>query len=530
MPSIFSRKSRSQAHDGHGQSAEPAGTGNIPFQQHQQQQQQLHQQQQQFLHQQQEQQLQTPHEFRNARRPSLPIHTHLQTAHPGLSTDNLNSPAVDLPYDDIPPDLLHRHPAHRAASTQPGVAGTAGAAAGAGDRPTISLVGPARRDQQHEAALFSHDNSNSDHLDKSSVEQPWPSASHDLPPKSLAKLQKKKGFFSRHQSSASTSQGNPLKQEPSLGRSVSFKNKFANSSSNNSIQQTVLEQQPEEHVLGRLQTTPQQSTSADYAPNTTSTTPTGDPPSSPTAFAPITPQTPLDQQHLNDHSYHSLQHQHHHRSGSADSFPSQVSFHIPSFREASTQPPSPVSRPSSRLVASDPWPQPRTLSRSEQLGFPPRPVSQQSSSQQSLVPHVRSSDLLVPQASSRRPSAQHTLVSDMAAIDRTGGGARQPDSQSQLPVRKDSLAAQGGQSPYPPVTQGSSFKGNISQQNLADVTGRDTPPAVPPSKLQDDLDGLDIAVLIQKHEELRTSYLSVYIYIGIRIRYANTWQRQNTSK
>ncbi|KAH8689401.1 hypothetical protein BGW36DRAFT_308784 [Talaromyces proteolyticus] len=116
----------------------------------------------------------------------------------------------------------------------------------------------------------------------------------------------------------------------------------------------------------------------------------------------------------------------------------------------------------------------------------------------------------------------------MAAIDRAGV-ARQADSQSQLPSRKDSLAAQGtqSQSPYSNVPQGSSFKTNISQQNLADPTGRETPPAISASsKLQEELENIDVAAVLQRHEELQAKYIKVKKYYFEKE--AQVTQLQNT--
>lgn len=105
----------------------------------------------------------------------------------------------------------------------------------------------------------------------------------------------------------------------------------------------------------------------------------------------------------------------------------------------------------------------------------------------------------------------------MAATDRPVGvrPTAADSATQQTPVRRDSLAAPGGQgqgqSPYPQsgTGQASNFKGNISQQNLQEQQpGRETPPSAQQSKFRDDVDGLDVAALIQKHEELRMFFSS----------------------
>jgi hypothetical protein len=108
-------------------------------------------------------------------------------------------------------------------------------------------------------------------------------------------------------------------------------------------------------------------------------------------------------------------------------------------------------------------------------------------------------------AASERPVGARPTAADSAA--------------QQTPIRRDSLAAPGGpgpgQSPYPQSggAQASNFKGNVSQQNLQDQQpGRETPPSAQQTKFRDDVEGMDVAALIQKHEELRM-FDSFFLYL-----------------
>lgn len=58
------------------------------------------------------------------------------------------------------------------------------------------------------------------------------------------------------------------------------------------------------------------------------------------------------------------------------------------------------------------------------------------------------------------------------------------------------------------LPQGASFKGDLQQQTGGDQ-GRNTPP---PMKGREDLAGLDVAALLQRHDELRmqSSLISLY--------------------
>lgn len=113
--------------------------------------------------------------------------------------------------------------------------------------------------------------------------------------------------------------------------------------------------------------------------------------------------------------------------------------------------------------------------------------------------------MLIGQTSSRRPSIHTSIdpsVSDMATSQQPMG-TRPTESQSQVPSRKDSLAAPSGQ-PYLQNAAQGSFK-NASQQNLHDMQGRETPPSAQlNSKVREELENLDVGALIMRHEELRT--------------------------
>lgn len=322
------------------------------------------------------------------------------------------------------------------------------------DRPTISLV-----THPNDPPSYQHSPSVAD--------PPWTHAntsSQDL--EKSGKLQKKKGFFSRNQSVASSNPGKQKKSDSSaLGRSHSVKHNFSQAVPQQAQQQAQQQQQQQtEHgrvasVQSSLNLSLNHSQVALNGLNSgpeTPRPPTGEqqlqPPSSPSVYDQDLPQTPLDSQAQAfrrqdwDAAHHAWQ------DGNQDSADSQMS--------------------------------------------------------------------------SRRPSE----IPDMANTDRI------IQQQIQMPARKDSLVAPGSvgqpisQVPSPNLQTappGPLFKGNSSQQNLHDMPaqGRETPPAAP-SKLREELEGLDIAALVLRHEELQAKYQKVKRYYFEKE--AQVTQLQNT--
>lgn len=442
--------------------------------------------------------------------------------------------------DDEPPEGRdHRHPAHRQLAAQ---------------QPTVSVVAPTGLNRDH--SLVHHDAPSLDaaELDQSSVEHSWsspsPRSSSHLDPEQQnhhvrqpAKL-KKKNLFAQHSSSPSSSARDKSK---GLGRSFSVKHNKPSSFAQHQQQQFVDRRRPsepylgfrQEHGVGELHSNPlmQQNTELDPTSNPSYGLQPAADPSSQHQYSHPPPHSPLEHppsiQRVNTDPLDATPFHHDRRGESGDLTPSQVSSHqhrMPSYCEE-LQPPSPLhpsfQRDPSSLShhpvhqhsnLSEPVLWHRRSPQPESSYSPARPSSQQflEPSSSPLPPQqTHHSDLMMKlQSPSRRPSQQPSNLNpqsgDMAAADRASG-LRQPqaDSSSQpQSFRRDSQAAQG-HSPYPGTPPGASFKGNSSQQNLQEhQQGRETPPSAQQSKSREDLEEVDVAALIQKHEELRMSRTS----------------------
>ncbi|ODH49936.1 hypothetical protein GX48_03882 [Paracoccidioides brasiliensis] len=143
-------------------------------------------------------------------------------------------------------------------------------------------------------------------------------------------------------------------------------------------------------------------------------------------------------------------------------------------------------------------------------------------SQQSVVPppsplhqHYQTSD----QGQQTPPAFRQTLQ-PTAAPSQSQGSMSAPEKQTghRQPADNSSHHGQGreglgsGQSQYPAnLSQGGSFKGNHSQQSLADPE-RETPPPPPHTKSREEFSDAEVRVLMQKHEELQAKYLKVKKY------------------
>ncbi|KAI9932654.1 hypothetical protein MW887_008903 [Aspergillus wentii] len=123
---------------------------------------------------------------------------------------------------------------------------------------------------------------------------------------------------------------------------------------------------------------------------------------------------------------------------------------------------------------------------------PPSPLS--SSTSQSIRPE-----------SPPQGSIPYRNSSDMAGPERQTGPPPQGQGQSQN-------SQPSGHSPYPSISQESSFKGNASQQSIQEQQGRSTPtPSTRERRDRDDGD-IDVRTLLQKHDELQAKYSKVKRY------------------
>lgn len=523
MPSFFSKKTRSQAAEG--PAGESLGSAPPPG---------PYQQQQQQFYQQQQQQYASQTGLNQSRRPSLPFITGnnfqnhpAHNSHPAgadlrygrdVLLDQQQPPPPQTPQQQQQQQQKHRHPAHH----DPHQSSIS--------RPTINLV-TGQQQIQNEPPSYQP----SPTTGTNSAERLWTatqanSTSSPEPNEKTHKLHKKKGLFSRNQS-ATTS-----RIENSVGRSASVRHTFG-------LQH---HHQTEHGRVGSLQAnTNQLAADQSSLDSETQRPPTGEQQQQPPASDQSLPQTPLDSQSSQRQELepsdrgHPLWQQS--RPDSVDSTPSQVSLQLQrqytsSYQEDAQPPPSPLHFPPPLF--------------SSQLSS----LSEQSSSRPSLGPAsltsasiTHNSDLVISQTSSRRPSVQQTNVNhpassanDMASGDRQ---QQQGGSQGQMPARRNSLAAAGqGQTQSHPQTapSGPLYKGNgSSQQNLHDLPaqGRETPPAgLPPSKLREELESLDVAALVLRHEELRTSLLSTlgilffFSWSAIQAHFSNALYRRKVSK
>ncbi|KAL1961701.1 hypothetical protein VTN77DRAFT_1305 [Rasamsonia byssochlamydoides] len=426
--------------------------------------------------------------------------------------------------DDQPPEGHdHRHPAHRAAASPQHVAPTG-----------------LNRDHNEAPSLDTAD------LDQSSAEHSWSSPSprsSRLDPeqqshhhKQPAKL-KKKNLFALHPHSSSPSSSAKDKDKDKdkdkskvLGRSFSVRHKTSPIVQHQQQQPIVDRRRPSEPYLafgqenGVGELLMQQDTDLDR--NSNSNPPYGErqyshPPRSPLEPSSTTQRVntdPLDTNHFP-----------HDQRDSSDPSPSQVSSQqhrmLPYLEEL--QPPSPL-HPHHPAHQPDAALWRRRSPLPESSSFSARPSSQQSLGPSSPLPpqQTHHSDLTVKQqTSSRRPSQQPSILNPQS-----GDMTRQPpaDSSTQAPLLRRDSQAVSGHSPYGLGTpQGSSSKGNVSQQNLQEhEQGQETPPSALQSKSRDDLDEVDVAALIQKHEELQAKYNKVKRYYFEKE--AQVQQLQNT--
>ncbi|EEA25269.1 hypothetical protein TMatcc_006509 [Talaromyces marneffei ATCC 18224] len=456
MPSFFSKKTRTQqvssagpAGESSSGSAVPPGPPPLP----------LPNDPYQILHQQQ----QSLEEFSDRifdanRRPSEPFPAHQFHGRRPHSPHSPSPAGVDLRYGRDPEDQhqqqqqQYRHPAHHNPN-QPSL-----------DRPTISIVTPSQQQQQQQQQQNQNEpqsyQQSPDRARNSIDQQQWTTSEHnpsapDLLHDSGKQQKKKKGFFSRNQTVASSNPATKqsAKKDKSLGRSASIKHSFGRDNiiqppqSSSEYGRSVTTKSTSGHSLNQNQSrSTLDNTSQQFESETSLRPPTAETPASPNRnYEPSQPHTPLENSQssqrlgadINDRGH--LVWQQHRRSESFESIPSQTS--------------------------------------------------------------------------SRRPSIHQILdssVSDMATAQQPMG-TRPSESQPQIPTRKDSLAAPSGQPHLQNALQGS-FK-NPSQQNLHDMQGRETPPsAAMNSKVREELENLDVGALIMRHEELQAKYQKVKRY------------------
>lgn len=345
MPSFFSKKTRSQQASSAGPAGEsPSGSAvplppgppppplpNDPYQ---------------LLHQQQQSLEEfSDRRFDSNRRPSEPFPAHQFHGHRPHSPHSPYPAGIDLRYGrDLPEDLhqqqQYRHPAHHNPS-QPSL-----------DRPTISLVTPPTIQQQQNPNEPPSFPQSPDRATNSIDQQQWTTSVHNTSTPDLlhdsGKLQKKKkGFFSRNQSVASSNPATKqsAKKEKSLGRSASIKHSFGRDSiiqplqSSSEYGRRVTTTSPSGHSLDQNQSrSTLDNTSQQFESETSLRPPTADTPTSPNRiYDPSQPHTPLENTQssqrlgvdINDRSHPGWQHR---RSESFESIPSQVSQMAPKHR------------------------------------------------------------------------------------------------------------------------------------------------------------------------------------------------------
>lgn len=169
---------------------------------------------------------------------------------------------------------------------------------------------------------------------------------------------------------------------------------------------------------------------------------------------------------------------HHYRTGSGESIPSQVSLNssnnnLPSQQPSTMAPPKEV-----------PSRHPAHRAALHQLGSGPPPYGPDSSSARPMASSAYDSDVSNAQTPppTRRPSVQPAQVTQQGEM--AGGSA--PATQ--------------GQGPYEVPSQGQSAQNlqETAQQNQESSSGQTS------NKRQEDIENVDVAALMRKHEELRT--------------------------
>lgn len=330
MPSFFSKKTRSQQASSAGPAGEsPSGSAvplppgppppplpNDPYQ---------------LLHQQQQSLEEfADRRFEANRRPSEPFPAHQFHGHRPHSPHSPYPAGIDLRYArKDQQQQQYRHPAHHNPS-QPSL-----------DRPTISLVTSSQQQQNpNEPPNYQQSPDRARH---SIDQQQWTTSVHNTSTPDLlqdsGKLhKKKKGFFSRNQSVASSNPATKqsAKKEKSLGRSASIKHSFGRDSISQPPQSSseygrrvTTTTSTSGHSLDQNQSrSTLDNTSQQFGSEASLRPPTAETPASPSR--PSQPLTPLENTQssqrlgvdFNDRSHPGWQHR---RSESFESIPSQVS-------------------------------------------------------------------------------------------------------------------------------------------------------------------------------------------------------------
>lgn len=359
-------------------------------------------------------------------------------------------------------DHLAHHPAHRPISHHVAQLSLEG-------RPTISLV-----PNSSDPASDSPSPAQAADAEARLYDQSWPD-----PRERRQRLRKKGGLFSRplrdKEKSDKSTPSSPPPSSSSHKPSRTLSVRSLNISGPIHLQQqhhpatresefdSSVEQRPDDQQQHQSGLTPR----PDHAADSNRTSPSSG--------------SPLDPRPTNPSESLFGRRPHHYRTGSGESLPSQVSPNSSNNTLPPQQPPTmappkevPSRHPAHRAVL-------------HQLGSGPPPYGPDSSSARPMASSAYDSDVSNAQTppATRRPSAQPAQVPQQGEM----AGSSVPATQ--------------GQDPYEVPSQGQSTQ-NLQENTQSSQQDRENSSGQTNNKRQEDIENVDVAALMRKHEELRT--------------------------